>query len=183
MPDQIHVSVRSNVDALSAARLHQALLETVESTVADATAFLRAVEPKDTGSMEAHTDHTHAEDVTGMIEAKLGITPIEDAGMGSALKSIPGAQDSSHYPLFVDRGTGVFGPIATPIFARTGSSMHFEIDGRSIFARSVLGQRGQHFMAATYAFAQAAIRTDPHIRLALDEMAAEAAAMALGEEA
>ena len=177
--ENIEIEVRSNISALSSARLHQALVEMVQRTVEESTAFLHTIEPKRTGELVKHTNHSDAlEDVVGTIEAHLGVTPIEGGSTNTlALKTIPGAQETSHYPLFVDRGTGVFGPTGHPIFARTGHAMHFEEDGRDIFARSVAGQRGQHFMAATEAFAEALLHTDPHIRLALDEMAAEAAAM------
>lgn len=183
MADDIHVSVRSNVSALSADRLHQSLVDMVNSVVSGSEVFLRSAEPKRTGAMEAHTSSSKAtEDLVGLIEAKLGITAVEGAGSNvAALKSIPGAQDSSHYPIFVDRGTGVFGPTASRIFARTSRAMVFEEDGRTIFARSVAGQHGQHFMAATEAYAQTLLRTDQQIRIALAEMAAEAAAMLLDE--
>lgn len=177
MPEDVRVvGVRSNVSALSSARLHQALKDMVERVVDDSTTFMRAIEPKRTGELEAHTIHTHAEDVVDLIEAKLGVTAI-----GESVPSI--GSDSSHYPIFVDVGTGIFGDTGSRIFAHTAKRMHFEIDGHEIFAESVAGQRGQHFVAATEAFAQALLRTDPHIRLALDEMAAEAAAMSLEERA
>lgn len=157
----------------------------VQRVVEDSTTFLRAVEPKRTGAMEEATSHTDAvDDVVGLIEAKLGIRAIDNSavpGLGGTTISQRfdyHPSDSSHYPIFVDAGTGVFGDTGSPIFARSGKAMHFEVDGREIFARMVMGQHGQHFFAATEAFAQALLRMDPHIRLALDEMAAEAAAMA-----
>lgn len=184
MPDEIvSISARSNVDSLSAERLHRAFADLVTHTISESTKFLRAIEPKDTGALEEHTSHSSTvEDVVNLIEARLGIAAIGES-------AIPGAggtaisprfdfepSDTSHYPLFVDQGTGVFGQTHTPIFARSGGAMHFEIDGHQIFARSVAGQRGQHFMAATFAYAQALLHTDPQIRLALAEMNAEAAA-------
>lgn len=183
MPELIDVSVRSNVDALSGARLHQALIDMVERVVRDSAEFMRAIEPKRTGALEAATSHTDpVEDVVNIIEAKIGVTEIgQDVPRSEAQSTIPGAQDSSHYPLFVDRGTGVFGPTASPIFARSARSMVFTIGERKIFAGSVRGQRGQHFFAATAAFAEALLRTDQHIRVALDEMAAQAAATSLRE--
>ena len=181
--EQIEVHIRSNVDALSADRIHQALVEMVQRNVEESTEFLRVIEPKRTGALEAHTSHTDAiESIVGQIEAKIGITPVEEAhDTNSVARNMsPGAQDTDHYPLFVDRGTGVFGPTGSPIFARTGV-MAFEIDGHEIFTRVVQGQRGQHFMAATAAFAEMLLSTNQQIRLALAECAAEAAAM-LAEE-
>lgn len=186
MPDReyIDVEIRSNIEALSSARLHQSLMEMVQRSVEASTAFLKTIEPKDTGALIEHTDHTDViEDLTGLIEAKIGIKPIGDEhvpGAGGLTQSPRFSfqpSDTSRYPIFVDTGTGVFGPTGTPIFARSGHSMHFEIDGYEFFALSVLGQPGQHFMAATEAFAETLVREDQHIRLALTEMAAEAAAL------
>lgn len=141
--------------------------------------YMRAVEPKDTGRMEEHTKHTDAvDDLVGTIEARLGITPIEEAGSFHH-----GDSDSSHYPVFVDQGTGIFGETRTPIFAKHVMEngklgyMHFEGDHGEIFTQEVKGQRPHLFIAATMAFAEAVLHSDPHIRIALDEMAAEAAAM------
>lgn len=172
----LKVEVRSNVDTLSAERLHQALVDMVKGIVVDSTRFLRAEVPKDTGALEEHVGHSEIEDVVDLIEARIGVRSIGEAGANAALKLIPGAQDSSHYPIFVDRGTGIFGPTASPIFARVGHKMVFEGREGTVFAHSVKGQPGQHFMAATLAYANAVARTDKHIKLALEEMAARAAA-------
>jgi hypothetical protein len=183
--EQIEVHIRSNVDALSADRIHQALVQMVQRNVEESTEFLRAIEPKRTGELEAHTSHTDAiEDIAGQIEAKIGITSIENAPDTNAVarNMHPGAQDTDQYPLFVDRGTGVFGPTGSPIFARDPKGMMvFEGREGTVFTHVVKGQHGQHFMAATAAFAEEIMRSDQHIRLALVECAAEAAAM-LAEE-
>lgn len=176
MADLEIVAIHSNVSALSADRLHQALVEMVRGIVVESARFLRAEVPKDTGRLAEAVDHSEVEDVAKTIEARLGIKPIGEAGLNAALRTVPGAQDSSHYPVFVDRGTGVFGPTASPIFARVGHKMVFEGERGTVFAHSVEGQHGQHFMAATLAYAHALVRADQHIRLALEEMAAKAAA-------
>ena len=69
--EQIEVHIRSNVDALSADRIHQALVEMVQRNVEESTEFLRVIEPKRTGALEAHTSHTDAiESIVGQIEAE-----------------------------------------------------------------------------------------------------------------
>lgn len=182
MADLEITEVRSNIGALSAERLHQALVEMVRSTVVEAARFLRAEVPKDTGRLAEAVDHSQVEDLAKTIEARLGIKPVGESfvpgagGQAISPRSAYQPSDSSHYPVFVDRGTGVFGPTASPIFARVGHAMVFEIDGHTVFARQVQGQHGQHFMAATLAYVHALVRADKHIRLALEEMAAKAAA-------
>lgn len=174
MPNREHVTVeiRSNIEALSAARLHQSLVAMVRSIVEDSTAFMRSIEPKRTGALIEHTTHTDVDDLVGLIEARLGIKPVDEASSFHH-----GSSDSRDYPIFVDRGTGIFGETGSPIYSKHNGPMVFEEDGRTIFTRAVAGQEGQHFVAATEAFAEALLREDQHIRLALAEMAAEAAAM------
>lgn len=52
------------------------------------------------------------------------------------------------YSLFVEEGTGIFGPTGAPITPKRARVLRFKPKGsaRFVFARSVKGQPGQHFM-------------------------------------
>lgn len=170
----LSTSVESNIDALSGEVLHLALVKLVDDLMRRGAEFLRGIVPKETGALAEHVGSKEAHEIAGIIEGRLGITEIHEAGGYGAGLPHPGEQQRSHSPLFVDRGTGIFGPTHSPIFARRGGPMVFESGGHTVFAYSVKGQPGQHFMAETLAFVEAMLRTDLSIREALDEMAARA---------
>lgn len=50
------------------------------------------------------------------------------------------------YALYVEKGTGIFGPTRSPIKSLPGNVLVFELNGKTIFAHSVKGQRGRHFV-------------------------------------
>ena len=50
------------------------------------------------------------------------------------------------YALYVEKGTGIFGPTRSPIRSMTGNVLVFELNGKTVFAHSVKGQRGRHFV-------------------------------------
>lgn len=47
---------------------------------------------------------------------------------------------------FVHDGTGVYGPTGLPIQPKTRSVLKFRVGGVTVFAPSVRGQRGTHFL-------------------------------------
>lgn len=47
---------------------------------------------------------------------------------------------------FVHDGTGIYGPTGLPIQPRTRSVLKFRVGGVTVFAPSVRGQRGTHFL-------------------------------------
>ncbi len=167
MADQsvdIEIRVRSNVDRLSEMAIRRFLADSLTDTVKEAEEFLRFIVPKDTGEMAAHVGHTDAS--FEKLSAAVGIPRIETAkGVTPAVKDMfsPGEQDSGDYPLFRDRGTGIFGPAHEPIHARRVSVMKWEgHEGHPIFRSEVAGSEGSHFMLATYAFAHVALITQIH---------------------
>lgn len=169
MADQVEleIHVRSNVDRLSEHAVHRMLGDLLTSTVEDTEEFLRFIVPKDTGRMAEEVGHHGAHETDAGLEASIGIPRIEGAGGGvsPAVKDLitPGEQDSADYPLFTDRGTGIFGPAGVPIHARKVTVMHFEDQsGHDIFREEVKGQEGHHFMLASYAFARIALQA--HVR-------------------
>lgn len=156
-PVHVEVKVESNIDRLSETAIRRFMGDALEGTVKEAEEFLRFIVPRDTGEMEAHVGHT-AED----LRAAVGIPRIDRiSGVSPAVKDMysPGEQDSGDYPLFRDRGTGIFGPAHEPIHARRVSVMKWEgAEGHPIFRSEVQGSEGSHFMLATYAFAQISLR-------------------------
>lgn len=47
---------------------------------------------------------------------------------------------------YVHEGTGIYGPTGLPIQPRTRSVLKFRVGGVTVFAPSVRGQRGTHFL-------------------------------------
>lgn len=149
--------VVSNIDRLDAEAFHHALVDLVDNLAGyGATVLKRNVPKGETRRLEAAAGHTRTIDRGFEITAEVGIPAIEEAlrqfrQVGTKDLPVPGEQDPSHYPIFVDRGTGEFGPTGSPIFARRANFMAFPgADGHTIFRHSVRGQRGQHFMLKTY---------------------------------
>lgn len=162
---EIQIRVESNIDRLSAQAIDRFFADALTSTVEEAAEFLRFIVPKDTGEMAGHVGHDAAHG-DGDFIAAVGIPPIEQIkGMTPAVKDmhVPGEQDSNEYPLFRDRGTGEYGPSASPIFARRVSAMKWEgADGLPVFREETKGSPGSHFMLATYAFAHIALEDNIH---------------------
>lgn len=161
---ELDIRVDSNVDRLSAHAVHRMLGELITDSVEDVEEFLRFIVPKgDTERLsEAVSSHPAHETDDGQVAA-VGIPPIETVqGVSPAVKDLfsPGEQDSDHYPLFVDRGTGIFGPAGVPITARRVHVMHFDdAEGFDIFRSEVKGQEGAHFMLASYSFMLIVLQT------------------------
>jgi hypothetical protein len=163
----LEVTVRSNTEALSERALHESLVSTVNETLRGAETFLRAdrLAHSRTGLTVAHIKRESAEDLVAIIEGKLGVTSVHEKDG----RPTHGLQHSQA-PIFVDQGT------RTPIFSTQGKTMWNRPEG--IFnRRSVRGQPGQHFMAKSYAEAQAILHSDKSVEIALGKMAAEAAAL------
>lgn len=166
MPDlfDLDIQVESNVDRLSEHAVHRMLGELLTDTVEDVEEFLRFIVPKgDTDRLSEAVSSSAAHETDVGLEAAVGIPPIETVqGLSPAVKDLfqPGEQDSDDYPLYVDRGTGIFGPAGVPITARHVHVMHFDdADGFDIFRSEVKGQEGAHFMLASYAFSLIVLET------------------------
>jgi hypothetical protein len=165
---ELEVKVETNIDRLSETAIRRFLGDTLTGTVEDAEEFLRFIVPKDTGEMEAHVGHHSADPEAGIMHAAVGIPRIEHTDgpmVSAAVKDMisPGEQDSGDYPLFRDRGTGIFGPLHAPIHARRVHVMRWEgVEGHPIFREEVAGSEGAHFMLATYAFAHISLIAHVH---------------------
>lgn len=53
---------------------------------------------------------------------------------------------SAKHAKFVHDGTGVYGPTGLPIRPKSRSVLKFRVGGLTVFAPSVRGQRGTHFL-------------------------------------
>lgn len=151
MSENISIEVRSNTDSLSARVLHDCLYNLVETELIGGETFLKALVPKKTFALEHNVGHSGPFDEGIEISGSVGIPMIEKT-------SESGSYDpkSSLYPLFVDKGTGIFGDRESPIFSRKGEFMKLPPDGiHSIYQKEVKGQRGHEFMAATYGLMKA----------------------------
>lgn len=167
----VHVSVRSNLDALSAERLHRALVDMIRDLVREMVLFAQGIAPKRTGLLAEHIKSEEAAEVADMVMAKMGVTAVEEADE----RRSSGRYRRSQYPLFPDGGTH------SPIFPAKAAAMWNPSEG--IFGRtSVRGQHAQHFMLKTFEQARMILRADEQISLALKEMAARAAAERAGME-
>jgi hypothetical protein len=61
-----------------------------------------------------------------------------------------GVARTAPYGIWVHEGTGLFGRMRRPIRPLVGNVLAFDVMGRSVFARSVKGQRANPFMREAY---------------------------------
>ncbi len=81
-------------------------------------------------------------DSTGTLAESVKIIHREPTKTGKYRSIIAALVD---YASWVEFGTGIFGPSGTPIVAK-GKAMKFEYKGKTIFAKSILGQPPQPFL-------------------------------------
>jgi len=171
------VRAESNIDALNERVFKDHLEGLVRELAGDGADAMRLFVPKgETLAMTRAVKHSEPISIDDVIEAVVGIGPIESA----RIRETFGASDPADYPLFRHTGTGIFGPTHARIFAKhdsVGSLTDFvekggSAEGRSIFGRgymkfpwkgsllfrhSVRGSKGSPFMAATYAVLRVAV--------------------------
>lgn len=146
MADSINLelSVRTNTEKMSDRALHDTLVNFVRNEALMGEVALKALVPKgDTLSMMREASHKGPFDEGGIVTASVGIPEIHKAGEADP--------DSAKYPLFTDRGTGIFGESRSEIFPKTREFMKLPPKGDfSIFHKHVKGQEGKEFMLATF---------------------------------
>jgi len=159
VPDYKVVEVRSNVDRLSASTVHRLFVDMIYRAAHAGEDWLRLIAPKGkTLRLSRAVSTSGPHDEGDLISAAVGIPPIDDAPDRMApvpspdfFSPVPGGLSSRDYPLFRDRGTGIFGPAHAPIHSHTGGMLKFEgADGGTLFRRSVEGQPAGHFMLNTF---------------------------------
>lgn len=97
-----------------------------------------------------------APEVTGDLKSLISTLPVSaiagnSAGFslsnnGKISISMPLNRKKDRKILWVDRGTGVYGPSGEPIVPQSAPNLVFEIGGRIIRTKSVKGQKGQQFI-------------------------------------
>lgn len=160
MPQQYRVvEVRSNVDRLSTHAVHRLFADMVGRVTRAGEEFLRLAAPKGkTERLSQAVSSSGPKDDGLTIRAAVGIPPIDEAPSRMSSRPSPdffspvaGGYATRDYPLFRDRGTGIFGPAHAPIHSHTGGPLRFEgAEGGIFFRRSVEGQPAGHFMLATF---------------------------------
>ena len=70
-------------------------------------------------------------------------------------EAVVGVSRTAPYGVWHHEGTGIFGARRRPIRPQTGNVLVFSVGGRTVFARSVKGQRANPFMREAYRTAQA----------------------------
>lgn len=140
----LEISVKSNTEKLSDRALHDALVNFVRNEAVMGEIALKALVPKgETFSLTRAAGHKGPYDEGAEVTAYVGIPEIHKAGETDPL--------SARYPLFVDKGTGIFGDSHATIFPKTREFMKLPPKGDySIFHKHVKGQEGRGFMAATF---------------------------------
>lgn len=150
----IQITVEGNIDRLSAGAVHRLFGDLASRLLKRGEELLRVNVPRDTGAMAEHVGHSGPHEAGGVIKGAVGIPPIggENRRFQVGTKDLftPGEQSSSNYPLFVDRGTGIFGPAHAPIHSRRAHVMRFDVAEGTLFRAEVKGQPPQHFMLDTY---------------------------------
>lgn len=150
----IDVTVRSNTDSLSERAVHDSLVDMLRDELILGEAFLAGIVPKRDGDMAAHVSH-RLDDSGAIIEGAVGIPEIHKASESDPF--------SAKYPLFVDKGTGIFGDHGT-IFPSEKQFMYIPPErGIPGFLRSSKGQSGRGFMFATYSFMLAMLEMNGEI--------------------
>jgi hypothetical protein len=145
--NQIYVArIESNTRKLSGDSVHQTLSDMVKGITDDTEGFLKGIVPHGSTLALSEAVGSHGPvDVGIEFLAEIGIPAIMD----STSIYNPG---SMLYPIYVDKGTGIYGNNASAIYPFRANYMKLPPDGiHSIYQKSVKGQKGQHYMAATYA--------------------------------
>lgn len=146
-------------------RVNDWLYELVDELVFHARERLQIHAP---GGIDQLIDvRTAHETVTGAFEGIAGVEPdITEETFHAGLGSNP-----ADYPVFVEVGTGIFGPVGEAISTIPGHLMGPIVDphtGRSFFTQIVQGQRPQHY--AEHAFEDTVEVTEVRIRAHLPEL-------------
>lgn len=145
MSDQpeIEIDVRSNIDKLSEKAVHDTLVNYLSDELIAGETILKFLVPKKDGDLEAHAGHRGPDDDGIEATGVVGIPEIHKAGESDPF--------SAKYPIFTDKGTGIFGEHGT-IFPKEKRFMYIPPDrGIPGFLRTSKGQEGHHFMVATFA--------------------------------
>lgn len=149
----VKITIRSNTDSLSEAAVYDALVKMVGHSAEEGADFLKLVVPKgETLGLSTHAGHHGPIDDGINVKAEVGIPPILAGGATDP--------NSMRYPMYVDKGTGIFGDTHEPIMAKR-EAMKLPPDGvHSMFHKVVKGQEGQFFMEKTFEFMKESMKVN-----------------------
>ena len=154
-PEIVIERITSNTDRLSARAVHDSFVEFIRNEALMGEVALKSFVPKRSLDMAAHAGHKGPEDSGMIIEASVGIPEIHKTNESSPF--------SAKYPLFVDKGTGIFAEHGT-IFAKEKEFMYIPPErGYPGFLRSSKGQPPKEFMAATFSTMVALLRINSDV--------------------
>jgi hypothetical protein len=143
-PEVYIAEIKSNTEKLSDRALHDTLVNFVRNEALMGEVALKAIVPKgDTLALTRAAGHKGPYDEGAEITAYVGIPEIHKAGETDPL--------SAKYPLFVEKGTGIFGDSHSEILPKTREFMKLPTKGDyGIFHKHVKGQEGRGFMLVTF---------------------------------
>ena len=144
MPDNqiLDISIESNIDSLSTRAVHDCFVNLVRNELLMGEVALKAFVPKRSMDMAAHTGHKGPIDDGIEIEGSVGIPEIHKVGESDPF--------SAKYPIFVDKGTGIFAEHGD-IFPKEKKFMYIPPDrGYPGFLAHSKGQPPKEFMLATF---------------------------------
>lgn len=135
-------SVKSNTSKLSEKAVHDSLVNLVRNEAIFGELMLKALIPKREGDTAEAAGHKGPFDDGFNVTAAVGVPEVHRTGESDPF--------SAKSPLFVDKGTGIFGGEGE-IFAKDKDFMYIPPDrGIPGFLRHSKGQVGKEFMAATF---------------------------------
>jgi len=91
---------------------------------------------------------TYAPRRTGNLQRNIDSTRVIKTG-GVCIGEVH-VKKTAPYAKWVESGTGMWGPYHMPIVPKTGNFLKFKWKGHTVYARSVKGQHGRHFMELAY---------------------------------
>jgi len=77
---------------------------------------------------------------TGLLKNSIRVD-ITDSGMTISMKE---------YGIYLEYGTGIYGPLGVPITPKTAKALKFEKGGKTIFAKSIKGMTPQPFIRPVF---------------------------------
>ena len=92
---------------------------------------------------------------TGKLRSGIQISPASPSG--EVIQGSVFTDASVPYALWVERGTGLYGPYQTPIVPTTAKALAFELGGVKVVRRSVRGMKGREYMKTAVEQGSAAV--------------------------
>lgn len=128
--------------------IERMLVDLVNDIAEHAHDELEVLAPGQIGTSLIGLNRAHSPE-PGVIRAVAGVE--RDLSDEDALTGEGGlGSDPADYPVYVEVGSGVFGPIGQPIRSIPGHPMVIQFPEGKIFTETVLGQHPQHYAQRAY---------------------------------